>query len=71
MLYEVITESMVVIRFADPRGVDFPYLLSMIKDSFMTRANTIVIPGDRQDLAMQLILTPLIWRLMARRHSSD
>ena len=60
-------ESMVVIRFADPRGVDFPYLLSMIKDSFMSRANTIVIPGDRQDLAMQLIFTPLIWRLMARR----
>jgi phosphoribulokinase len=35
----------------------------------MSRANTIVIPGDRQELAMQLILTPLIWRLMARRHS--
>lgn len=65
------SESMVVIRFADPRGVDFPYLLSMIKDAFMTRANTIVIPGDRQDLAMQLILTPLIWRLMARRHGAD
>lgn len=67
----IASESMVVIRFADPRGVDFPYLLSMIKDSFMTRANTIVIPGDRQDLAMQLILTPLIWRLMARRHGSE
>lgn len=65
------SESMVVIRFADPRGVDFPYLLSMIKDAFMSRANTIVIPGDRQDLAMQLILTPLIWRLMARRHAAD
>jgi phosphoribulokinase len=64
------SESMVVIRFADPRGVDFPYLLSMIKDSFMSRANTIVIPGDRQDLAMQLILTPLIWRLMARRNGT-
>jgi phosphoribulokinase len=64
------SESMVVIRFADPRGVDFPYLLSMIKDSFMSRANTIVIPGDRQDLAMQLIFTPLIWRLMARRENA-
>ncbi len=67
----IASETMVVIRFADPRGVDFPYLLSMIKDSFMTRANTIVIPGDRQDLAMQLILTPLIWRLMARRHGVE
>jgi phosphoribulokinase len=64
-------ESLVVIRFADPRGVDFPYLLTMIKDSFMSRANTIVIPGDRQNLAMQLIFTPLIWRLMARRRHTD
>jgi hypothetical protein len=37
----------------------------------MSRANTIFTPGDRQDLAMQLILTPLIWRLMARRHGVE
>ncbi len=60
-------ESMVVIRFKDPRGVDFPYLLRMLHDSFMSRANTIVVPGGRLDLAMQLILTPLIWKLMERR----
>lgn len=60
-------ESMVVIRFKDPRGVDFPYMLRMLHDSFMTRANTIVVPGGRLDLAMQLILTPLIWKLMERR----
>jgi Phosphoribulokinase len=57
-------ESMVVIRFADPRGFDFPYLLSMINGSFMSRANSIVVPGGKMDLAMQLILTPLIWRLV-------
>ena len=57
-------ESMVVIRFANPRGVDFPYLLSMIDGSFMSRANTIVIPGGKMPLAMQLILTPLIWKLV-------
>ncbi len=57
-------ESMVVIRFADPRGIDFPYLRSMIDGSFMSRANSIVIPGGKLDLAMQLILTPLIWRLV-------
>ncbi|MBL8442847.1 MAG: phosphoribulokinase [Zoogloeaceae bacterium] len=62
-----LAESMVVIRFRDPRGVDFPYLISMIHDSFMSRANTIVIPGGKLDLAMQLILTPLIWRLMEKR----
>jgi phosphoribulokinase len=60
-------ESMVVIRFKDPRGVDFPHLLRMIHDSSMSRANTIVIPGGKLDLAMQLILTPLIWKLMERR----
>ncbi|MEZ5713736.1 MAG: phosphoribulokinase [Paracoccaceae bacterium] len=60
-------ESMVVVRFKDPRGVDFPYLLNMISGSFMSRANTIVVPGGRLDLAMQLILTPLIWKLMERR----
>ena len=63
-------ESMVVIRFKDPRGVDFPYLLNMIHDAFMSRANTIVIPGGRLDLAMQLILTPLIWKLIERRRQS-
>ena len=57
-------ESMAVIRFADPRGIDFPYLRSMIEGSFMSRANSIVVPGVKMDLAMQLIFTPLIWRLV-------
>ena len=60
-------ESMLVIRFANPRGIDFPYLLSMLEYSFMSRANTIVCPGGKMDLAMQLIFTPFIWRLMERR----
>jgi phosphoribulokinase len=60
-------ESMVVIRFRNPRGIDFSYLLSMIHDSFMSRANSIVIPGGKLDLAMQLILTPLIMQLVERR----
>ena len=30
-------ESMLVIRFANPRGIDFPYLLSMLHGSFMSR----------------------------------
>jgi phosphoribulokinase len=60
-------ESMVVIRFAKPKGIDFQYLLSMIHDSFMSRANTIVVPGGKMELAMQLIFTPFIWRMMDRR----
>ena len=57
-------ESMVVIRFANPRGIDFPYLLSMLHDSFMSRPNTIVVPGGKMELAMQLIFTPMILRLV-------
>ncbi|ATE60887.1 phosphoribulokinase [Thauera sinica] len=60
-------ESMVVIRFANPRSIDFPYLLNMIHNSFMSRANTIVVPGGKMELAMQLIFTPFIWRLIERR----
>jgi phosphoribulokinase len=63
-------ESMVVIRFKNPRGIDFPYLLSMIAGSFMSRANSIVIHGSKLDLAMQLILTPLIMQLIERKRSA-
>ncbi|HUX72382.1 MAG TPA: phosphoribulokinase [Steroidobacteraceae bacterium] len=63
-------ESFLVIRFANPKGIDFPYLLSMIHDSFMSRPNIIVAPGGKMELAMQLILTPMILKLMdARRRA--
>lgn len=60
-------ESICVIRFANPKGIDFPYLLGMIHGSYMSRANTIVVPGGKMELAMQLIFTPFIWRMMERR----
>jgi phosphoribulokinase len=60
-------ESMVVIRFRNPRGIDFAYLRTMLQDSFMSRANSIVIPGGKLDLAMQLILTPMILQLVERK----
>ena len=62
-------ESMVVIRFRNPRGIDFSYLVTMIDGSFMSRANSIVIPGGRLDLAMQLILTPMILQLVEKRRA--
>lgn len=58
-------ESLVVIRFKNPRGIDFPYLTQMIAGSWMSRANSIVIPGPKMDLAMQLILTPLVARIVS------
>jgi phosphoribulokinase len=55
-------ESFVVIRFKDPAkfNIDFPYLLNMIHDSFMSRRNTIVVPGGKMGMAMEVILTPII-----------
>jgi phosphoribulokinase len=60
-------ESMLVIRFSDPKSIDFPYLLSMLHDSFMSRPNTLVVPGGKMDLAMQLIFSPFIMRMAERR----
>jgi phosphoribulokinase len=60
-------ESFVVIRFANPKGIDFSYLLSMLHDSFMSRPNTIVAPGGKMGLAMELIFTPMILQLLDRK----
>jgi len=57
-------ESVVVIRFRDPKGVDFPYLLQMIHGSFMSRRNIIVVPGGKMSFAMELVLTPRIHKLL-------
>jgi phosphoribulokinase len=60
-------ESFVVIRFSDPKNVDFPYFLSMIHDSFMSRPNTIVIPGGKMGFAMEVVLTPLIQEMIENK----
>jgi phosphoribulokinase len=59
-------ESFVVIRFRDPTKfeIDFPYLLAMIRNSFISRRNTIVVPGGKMLLAMELILMPILKRMI-------
>ncbi len=57
-------ESFVVIRFRDPKGIDFPYLLSMIHDSFMSRRNNLVVPGGKMGMAMEVILEPMIHKMV-------
>ena len=57
-------ESLVIIRFADPKGIDFQYLLSMLSGSTLTRPNVLAVPGAKMGLAMQLIFTPMILRMM-------
>jgi len=65
-------ESFVIIHFRkgarEKWGIDFPYLLSMIHDSFMSRRNTIVVPGGKMGLAMEIILSPIIERMMDSRN---
>ena len=58
-------ESFVVVRFRrEMTNVNFPYLLQMIDGAFMSRVNTLVVPGGKMGLAMELILTPLIEEIL-------
>jgi len=63
-------ESFIVIRYRTPKGVDFPYLLNMIDDSFMSRPNTIVVPGGKMGFAMELILNPIIHELIQKKRKA-
>ena len=60
-------ESFMVIRFRSPKGVDFAYLQRMIKDSFMSRPNTLVLPAGKAMLAMEIIFLPLLHELMKKK----
>jgi phosphoribulokinase len=60
-------ESFVIIRFRDPKGVDFPYLLNMIEHSFMSRANTIVVPGSKMSYAMEILLSPIMHEMIENK----
>ena len=62
-----LAESVVVIRFREPGKFDFPNLLRRIKDSYMSRPNTMVIPGGKMLLAMEIICTPLVHELIEKR----
>jgi phosphoribulokinase len=57
-------ESFVIIHtnrcFREKYEIDFPYLLSMIDGSFMSRHTTLVVPGGKMGFSMELILSPLI-----------
>jgi phosphoribulokinase len=60
----LLDESFVIIHtnrcFREKYEIDFPYLLSMIHNSFMSRHTTLVVPGGKMGFAMEIILSPLI-----------
>jgi len=63
-------ESLIVIRFRHPEKHDMPYYLSMLKDSWMSRPNTIVLPGGKMGLAMEIILNPVVHELMENKRTA-
>jgi len=64
-------ESFVIIRFKNPKGIDFPYYLQMIPNSFMSRANTLVVPGGKMSYAMEIILTPIMHCLIENKKQAE
>ncbi len=62
-------ESFIVIRFKNPEkyNINFSHLLDMLGGSFMSRRNTIVVPGGKMGFAMEIILAPIIHDLMSNR----
>ncbi len=63
-------ESLVVIRFNKYRDQDYTYLLAMVHDAFMSRPNTLVIPGAKMGFAMQIIFQPILDELMERKRKA-
>ncbi|MFQ5658541.1 MAG: phosphoribulokinase [Candidatus Methylomirabilales bacterium] len=64
-------ESLVVIRLRDPVkfNINFPYLLTMLHGSHISRRNSIVVPGGKMGLAMEIIFEPIIQKLMEERQA--
>ena len=60
-------ESMVIVHFRDPHRFNFPDIQRRIPDSFMSRPNTLVVPGGKMRLALRVICTPLISEMMENR----
>jgi phosphoribulokinase len=72
VMHEIPTadESLCVIRFKDPKMADFPYYLSMLKDSYMSRPNNLVVPGVKMGLAIEVILTPFVEEMMQKKRQN-
>jgi phosphoribulokinase len=55
-------ESLVVIRFAQPRNwdIDLGYYLERLDGSWMSRQNTIVVPGGKMSMAMEMVMLDML-----------
>ena len=59
--------SVIHIRNLEKIAVDFRYLLEMLDGSQMSSPDTIMVPAGKKVFAMQLILLPVLQKLMARK----
>jgi phosphoribulokinase len=64
-------ESMLAIRFREPKKIDFPDLLKRLPNAFMSRPNTIVLPGGEMLNAMDVICTPMVQELMEKKRRAQ
>jgi phosphoribulokinase len=60
-------ESILVIHFRDREKHDFPRLLQRIPGARMSRLSTLMVPGGKLKLALDVICAPLFETMMARR----
>lgn len=60
-------ESIVVVHFRDPHRFNFPDIQKRIPGSFMSRPNTLVVPGGKMRMALSVICTPLIREMMENK----
>ncbi len=60
--------SVIHIRNQQKIDVDFRYLLKMLEGSRMSSPDTIVVPAGKKVFAMELILLPVLHKLMARKN---
>lgn len=63
-------ESILVVHFRDPKRFDFPDMMKRIPGSFMSRPNTLVAPGGKLKLLLDVVCTPLIEALMEKRNAA-
>jgi phosphoribulokinase len=63
-------ESFLVIHFRDRQGHDFPSILRRIPGARMTRPTTLIAPGGKLKLALEVICGPILEDLMERRRQA-
>lgn len=59
-------ECFLVIHFQRVKKPDFPHLLNVLPGSFMSRNDTLVVPGGLMTEAIEVILMPLVHDLVAK-----